>query len=75
MPYRPYPRADRARRQLDRHHQAVTAPPVSEISLRLAEQARAALAHAGRTLGPLAEQLRQQAEQPRLLIPPLLIKR
>ncbi|MFC9821359.1 hypothetical protein ACFWG6_30765 [Streptomyces erythrochromogenes] len=54
MPYRPYPNADRALRQLDRHH--VPEPP-SELTLKLAAQANAVLAAVGEAFRPFRESL------------------
>jgi hypothetical protein len=58
MAYRPYPNADRALRQVDRHRQP--APP-SEFQLSLAEQANAALEAAGRALEPFMRGIRRNA--------------
>lgn len=54
MSYRPYPNADRALRQLDRHHVQPPVPP-SELTLKLAAQAHAALAALTTSLRPWRE--------------------
>jgi hypothetical protein len=55
MTYRPYPNADRARAQV---HRGRRPQPPSELQVRLAEQANAALEHAGRVIGPVMEGMR-----------------
>ncbi|MER6062368.1 hypothetical protein [Streptomyces sp. NPDC001792] len=55
MSHRPYPNVDRALSQVDRGRRP--APP-SELQIRLAEQANAALEHAGRIMDPVAQTLR-----------------
>jgi len=56
MNYRPYPNADRARRQVARHHVPQPVPP-SEFTLKLAAQANAVLAAVSEALRPVREQL------------------
>ncbi|MFI1525556.1 hypothetical protein [Streptomyces griseus] len=51
MTYRPYPNADRALRQLDRHVHPVEVP---EWRVKLAADARRALAGAAEALEPMA---------------------
>lgn len=72
MPYRPYPNADRALRQLDRHH--VQQPvPVSEMTVRLGEQATACLSAAHEALLPfrkMVERLQAQPYRPHALYDP-----
>jgi hypothetical protein len=61
MSYRPYPRADRALHQIERGSVHVPRQP-SEFELRLAAQANAALAAlaaAGRSVGPAIASLRE----------------
>ncbi|MCX5407530.1 hypothetical protein OHA37_27155 [Streptomyces sp. NBC_00335] len=63
MPYRPYPNAHRALRQLDRHH--VPQPvPASELTLRLSEQATACLAAAHEALLPFRKMVERLQSQP-----------
>lgn len=52
MAYRPYPNADRALRQLDRHEPRVQPRQLSEFEQRLAQQANAALAAANAAIRP-----------------------
>lgn len=56
MAYRPYPNAARARAQVERGRRP---QPPSELQVRLAEQANAALEHAGRVIGPVMEGMRE----------------
>lgn len=63
MPYRPYPNADRALRQLDRHHVQQPVPP-SEFTLKLTAQANAALAAAHESLRPFREMVERLQAQP-----------
>jgi hypothetical protein len=69
MVYRPYPNADRALRQLDRHRQP---EPPTEFQLRLAEQAQAAMEMADRLVGPVVRNFREglarwaDGQQPRV---------
>ncbi|MGW9371215.1 hypothetical protein ACWGVR_14530 [Streptomyces xanthophaeus] len=56
MPHRPYPNADRALRQLGRHHVQQPVPP-SELSIRLGEQAALCLAAARQALLPSFENM------------------
>lgn len=56
MPYRPYPNADRARRQLDRRHVQQPVQP-SELTLKLAAQANAALKAVGVAVQPMVDAL------------------
>ena len=51
MSYRPYPDADRAVRQVQRHQPT---PAPTELQLRMARQAKAALAAVAEALRPLA---------------------
>lgn len=72
MPYRPYPNANRALRQLDRHHiQQPTAP--SELTDHLAKQASQCIAAAHEALLPfrrMVEALQARPYRPHALYDP-----
>ncbi|WP_405531481.1 hypothetical protein OG592_26925 [Streptomyces avidinii] len=72
MPYRPYPNADRALRQLARHHVPEPVQP-SEMTVRLAKQAMLCLAAGQEALLPfrrMFEQLQAQPCRPHALYDP-----
>ncbi|MEV6580293.1 hypothetical protein AB0M92_19245 [Streptomyces sp. NPDC051582] len=57
MPYRPYPNADRALRQVARHQSPQQPTPPSEFTLKMAAQANAVLAAVAEATRPLRESL------------------
>jgi hypothetical protein len=71
MPYRPYPNADRALRQVARHvHQPA---PVSVKQIAMAEWAALVIANAQTAMRPFAEMMetvRAQAARPHALYDP-----
>ncbi|WP_435285281.1 hypothetical protein [Streptomyces bacillaris] len=58
MPYRPYPNVDRAVRQLNRHAHPVEVP---EWRVKMAVDARRALAAAAEVMEPIARAVRETA--------------
>jgi hypothetical protein len=62
MSHRPYPSAERATRQLDRH---IHHEPLSPFRQRLAEQAALGLKAAEEAMRPFVESLEQMRKSPR----------
>ena len=62
--HRPYPNADRALHQLDRHHVPQPALPPSEFTLKMAAQANAVLSAMAETLRPWREAIDAMQARP-----------
>ncbi|MFD4740595.1 hypothetical protein ACFWNQ_25005 [Streptomyces virginiae] len=72
MPYRPYPNADRARRQVTRHR-IEQLPPPSLMTLRLSEWVTRVMVAAHQDLRPfreMIEKLQAQDHRPNALYDP-----